>query len=496
MKINHKMISDHMVLQRGEAFSLTGETDATNVTVNMNGKVYEANVNQGNFEAIIPADDMVTGGPYELTINEESNTVTYKDVLIGDVFFMAGQSNMEFPVSGIYANYKDQVDEFDSEFVRQFKVPTSYDFHEIYTDVPAGKWVNAIGDDKADFGAIGFFMAKKLYLENKVPIGLIQVAVPGCPIESFISEENLKTLGIEFDVSNLNNKWMAEKIQEENDNWNSRVAHLLSEDEKINHTYKKTIVPVLIDCDEDSCAGVFTFKRKVNLKNVPEEDGILKLGLIVEIDETYVNGVKVGTSEHQYLTRRYTVPKSVLKQGENEIVIKVIATNGICRLWEKLEYSLTVGDETIDLTGVWEYSKGYFEKEEFFTRTFFEYKPIGCYNAMIAPFEGLKAKGILFYQGESNTDKPEGYKEKFEVFINQVRKLFDQPELPIYYVQLAGYEDINDEGGYRWEALRLEQEKAQSIKNAYMIISKDVGSPTDLHPQNKLALGERIANLI
>ncbi len=145
-----------MVLQRGEAFSLTGETDATNVTVNMNGKVYEANVNQGNFEAIIPADDMVAGGPYELTINEESNTVTYKDVLIGDVFFMAGQSNMEFPVSGIYANYKDQVDEFDSEFVRQFKVPTSYDFHEIYTDVPAGKWVNAIGDDKADFGAIGF----------------------------------------------------------------------------------------------------------------------------------------------------------------------------------------------------------------------------------------------------------------------------------------------------------------------------------------------------
>lgn len=244
---------------------------------------------------------------------------------------------------------------------------------------------------------------------------------------------------------------------------------------------------------QEEQAGIYTFCKTVELEKAPEEDAVLKLGLLIEADVTYVNGKMVGKTDYQYPPRRYVVPRELLHAGKNEIEVKVIVTNGICRFWEKLEYTLETDGRKIDLTGVWQMRKGKFSPDGFFKKTFWEYLPYGVYNAMLAPLMEVPVKGLLWYQGESNTGNPENYCEKFAVLIEQFRKSMNRPELPVYYVQIAYYEDPEDAGGNGWKLLRQEQEKAQMLPYVYMTVSGDVGSSTDLHPQNKKAIGERIA---
>ena len=95
----------------------------------------------------------------------------------------------------MYHSFAEEIDAWNCDQVRQFKVPVSYNFVEPQQDTDGGSWVKAQGEAKNTFGAIGFFMAKKLYGEKHIPIGLIQTAVPGCPIESFLTKENAGRFG-------------------------------------------------------------------------------------------------------------------------------------------------------------------------------------------------------------------------------------------------------------------------------------------------------------
>ncbi len=496
MRLGHKIVSDGMVLQRGEDFILTGDgLNGTEVVVSFAGIEKRVLCEDNTYSVCF--EQLEAGGPYSLTVSCNGETTTVSDILVGDVYFMSGQSNMELDINWVYHSFEEEIDSFDSDSVRQFKVPIDYDFNEVLTDVASGSWVKAKGEDKKTFGATGFFLAKKLYEQNGVPIGLIQTAVSGCPIESFLTKENVeKFQEINLDKVCFNKQAMKEHIDQELASWQERVSQLLIQDRNmLNQPVKRTVLPLWWENDKDQ-AGIYTFRKKVNLQKQPKKDAILKLGLIIEADYTYVNGKLVGQTEYQYPPRRYVVPKELLHEGENEITVKVIVTNGVCRFWEKLDYTLEVEDTTYDLTGVWEYSKGPFSNYGFFTKTFYEYLPYGVYNAMLAPLMDYKVTGLLWYQGESNISQPEGYYEKFKTLVEQFRYQMKSPKLPVYYVQIAYYEDPNDKDGIGWETIRKEQEKAQSIDNAYMVVSGDVGSATDLHPQNKKAIGERIAELV
>ncbi len=496
MRLGHKIVSDGMVLQRGEDFVLTGDgPNGAEVVVSFAGMKKRVRCKENVFSVCF--EQLEAGGPYSLDVSCNGGTTTVSDVLVGDVYFMSGQSNMELDINWVYHSFEEEIDTFDSDSIRQFKVPIDYDFNEALTDVAAGSWVKTKGDAKKTFGAIGFFMAKKLYEQNGVPIGLIQTAVPGCPIESFLTKENAeKFRKISLDEICYDKQAMKAKTDRDLTSWQERVSQLLIQDRSMpEQQVKRTVIPLWWENDKEQ-AGIYTFRRKVNLPKQPEENAILKLGLIIEADYTYVNGKLVGQTEYQYPPRRYVVPKELLHEGENEIVVKVIVTNGVCRFWEKLDYTLQVEETTYDLMGVWEFSKGPFSKYGFFANTFYEYLPYGVYNAMLAPLMDYKVAGLLWYQGESNISHPEGYYKKFKTLVEQFRSQMKNPKFPVYYVQIACYEDPNDKDGIGWAAIRQEQEKAQSIDNAYMVVSGDVGSATDLHPQNKKAIGERIADLV
>lgn len=501
MRVGNRIVSDGMVLQRGKDFVLTGAgKSGTVVKASFAGQTEEAVCTDGSY--CIRFSKLEAGGPYELCIQQKDCAETerrVRDILIGDVYLMSGQSNMELDIAGVYHSFEEEIDAFDSDRIRQFKVPVDYDFCAPFRDVAGGCWKKAVGETKKTFGAIGFFMAKKLLEQEKdVPIGLIQTAVPGCPIESFLMPKNVSRFQktVLPDIC-TNKEKMRLQIQNEQQQWEEHVNYLLEKDSALQKEWKQIEVPLLIRGGADSQSGIYTFRKRIYLDEVPKQGGILKLGILIEADLTYVNGELVGRTDCQYPPRRYTVPAALLKKGENEITVKVLVTDGICRFWEEQEYSLTVGGNCYDLTGSWEYAEGAFQAEPFVPKTFFEYLPSGVYHAMIAPLADVPVCGMLWYQGESNTGEPAQYGEKFQVLVEQFRKQLREDKLPVYYVQLAGYRDMNDPSGEGWASIRASQEQSErEIENAYMIVSKDVGSATDLHPQNKKAVGERIAEAV
>ncbi len=117
--------------------------------------------------------------------------------------------------------------------------------------------------------------------------------------------------------------------------------------------------------------------------------------------------------------------------------------------------------------------------------------PLALYNGMIAPLVPYGIRGAIWYQGESNNGEGMLYAEKMKALVSGWRDLWNQPEMPFYYVQLAPYTYGGDPERLAgiWEA----QTAALSIPNTGMAVTVDIGNVKDIHPANKQDVGKRLA---
>lgn len=119
--------------------------------------------------------------------------------------------------------------------------------------------------------------------------------------------------------------------------------------------------------------------------------------------------------------------------------------------------------------------------------------PTLLYNAMIHPFKGLAIKGVLWYQGEANSNQPELYKKLFPAFAKQWRTFFANENLPIYYVQIAPWQSGNKDE-LDWAIFRQAQlDLMHIVPNTGMVITADLGAEKFIHPPHKIQVGERLA---
>ena len=124
----------------------------------------------------------------------------------------------------------------------------------------------------------------------------------------------------------------------------------------------------------------------------------------------------------------------------------------------------------------------------------FGIKPTHLYNGMIAPLGETKFKGVIWYQGESNSANPETYPALLGTMVGEWRKQVGQPRLPFFIIQLPEY--ANSWGGYYWSWIREAQAKAvQSIPDTALVVSLGTTDGFDLHPKEKLEIGRRTALL-
>lgn len=119
--------------------------------------------------------------------------------------------------------------------------------------------------------------------------------------------------------------------------------------------------------------------------------------------------------------------------------------------------------------------------------------PCVLYNARVAPLINYTIKGFLWYQGESNRDNADVYKELMPAFVKDLRTKWGQGDFPFYFVEIAPY---NYEGANGTSAARLREVQLQNMKdipNSGMVTTLDIGNPVFIHPMDKATVGQRLA---
>lgn len=118
------------------------------------------------------------------------------------------------------------------------------------------------------------------------------------------------------------------------------------------------------------------------------------------------------------------------------------------------------------------------------------FEPAYIYEAGVQSLAGFPVAGVIFYQGESNAHNAEHYQNAFPALVLSWRTAFNQPQMPFYFAQLSS---INRPS---WPYFRdVQRQLAQSIPNAEMVVTSDLGDSLDVHPKQKIEVGERFANI-
>lgn len=187
-----RFFSDHMVLQRERAAAIWGKTNpGAEVTVAFKGRTASTRAGvDGKWRAQIETGPADAGGSV-LSISSGSDKVEINDVLVGEVWFASGQSNMYFTMNRS-PEYTGLIAQSNHPGLRMFKA-SLVTAVENQDDI-AGSWQSATPDTVPGFSAVAFFFARKLHLELGIPVGVIKSAWGGKPIETFTSREALNTL--------------------------------------------------------------------------------------------------------------------------------------------------------------------------------------------------------------------------------------------------------------------------------------------------------------
>jgi sialate O-acetylesterase len=511
------LVSDGMVLQRDTKVNIWGwGSPGEKVRIKFNNKTFSSVTDlKGNW--IIALPPMKAGGPYSMEVKGD-NSIIIKNILIGDVWFCSGQSNMVLTMERVKEKYPDDIANADYPEIRNFFIPTASDVTSIHEDLPPGKWVSASPEYVLGFGAVAFFFARSIYNEYKVPIGIINSSVGGTPIEAWISKEGIK----EFphlnnrverfkDTAFINPILRAAEVKTGSGQTipeNPRVADKGMSGSK--PWYDITYVPegwhkfwlpgYWDDQGIKGLDGVVWFRKEINvpisMTGIPAK---LFLGRIVDADNVYVNGVLSGSITYQYPPRRYNLPSGLLKPGKNIIVIRVTNNSGKGGFVPDKPYYLVAGNDSIDLRGEWNYKVGQvFRPVETGSGTVFpilmmQNEPTGLYNTMVAPLINYRIKGILWYQGEANTSKPQEYQQLLPALIADWRKKWQQGPIPFLFVQLPNFMEVQYlPSESQWAELRFGQLKSLSVLNTAMAVTIDVGEWNDIHPLEKKVVGERL----
>lgn len=504
-----KLISDGMILQRNTPVKIWGWAGKNEkISVRFIDSTYAITAD-GNGKWDVSLSKHKEGGPFEMLINA-SNVITIHNIMIGDVWLCSGQSNMELPMRRVSPIYKTEIANCANDFIRQFTVPQKYNFNMQLEDLESGSWKSANPETVLDFSAVAYFFAKELYDKYKVPIGLIHSSLGGSPAEAWISEESLRPFPAYYEEAQKFKDSSLIKNIEDSDTKRINAWYVLlrQKDEGYKDPQKIWYDPNLNTSEWATMKipgywastelgfvnGVVWFRKKINVPaSLVGKSALLVLGRIVDADSVFINGTFVGTTSYQYPPRRYNIPPTLLKEGENTIVIRVINNIGRGGFIAAKQYKIFAGNDSLDLQGEWQLRLGA-KMDPLAGQTFIRWKPVGLYNAMISPLLNYQIKGAIWYQGESNTGKPGEYTKLFSTMINDWRNKWNERNFPFLFVQLANFmESKNEPSESNWALLREAQRKTLSVTNTAMAVIIDIGEGNDIHPLNKKDVGYRLA---
>jgi sialate O-acetylesterase len=503
-----RIIRDSMILQRGTDIKIWGwASKSEKVRIQFNQKIYRVKTSDDG-RWLVNLSPMKAGGPYTMVISGR-NKIVLQDILIGDVWVCAGQSNMEHQMKLHAVKYSSEMSAANYSEIRQFKIPNVTDLTGPQTDLTGGSWKWANPVDVKDFSAVAYFFATALYEKYHVPIGIINASWGGIPIESMMSEACLTGFP---SIKNIveKNKDTAYVGEVNRKAFADAQAIPQPDDKGMDEKWFNTLYatkdwkPIAIpgyweNQGAKNLNGIVWYRKEIDIPDsIVNKPSRVFLGRIVDADELYVNGKEVGATGYLYPQRRYQLPAGTLHPGRNLFVIRVTCLSGRGGFVPDKPYQLIAGGDTIDLTGYWQYKAGFMniprELPDFNAGITIQNQPCALYNSMIAPVTNYSISGFVWYQGESNTYNPDAYAKLQPAMIADWRVEWNQGELPFLFVQLPGFGDYHYlPSESQWALFREAQAKSLRIPNTYMAVAIDIGEWNDVHPDRKKEVGERLA---
>ncbi|MEP6948199.1 MAG: sialate O-acetylesterase [Ginsengibacter sp.] len=502
-----KIFGDSMVLQRGVAIPVWGWADKNEkILVSFNNQQKQAKAgSDGRWKVNLDAEK--EGGPYILSI-QGGNTIVIKDVLVGEVWICSGQSNMEFTVDEA-RNAAAEMAEASYPAIRHVKIANATSDKPLEDVSKTTGWQTATGANIARFTAVGYFFARELYNQLHVPIGLINTTWGGTDVETWTSKEAMlgsdefkemigkfKTLNMDS-ISKIRKELLIKNIQNAQGNFvNNTPDESWKELSFDDSQWPQMKLPGLWEEQGlNDLDGVVWFRKTLE---VPAGDAgkaaEISLAMIDDNDESYVNGIKIGSTKGYNIIRRYQIPGGVLKEGKNVISVRVEDTGGGGGIWgDSADLTITIDKKVQSLKGSWAFQvQSVLNNGSSVDPNSF---PSLLYNAMINPLVHFAIKGAIWYQGEANAPRAFQYRKAFPLMITGWRQQWKEGDFPFYFVQLAGFNsgNGNSKNGSTWAELREAQALTLSLPNTGMAVTSDIGEEKDIHPKNKQDVGKRLA---
>ena len=515
------LVGSHMVLQRDRPVPVWGwAAPGEAVRLTFRGRTYRATPPDasGRWQATLPPTP--AGGPYALTVQGQ-NTIELTDVLVGDVWLASGQSNMEFKVKDPNPNGYQPTQHADQEIaaanwprIRFFTVDQTVAYRP-QAEVAGTGWQVCSPATVAGFSAVAYFFSRDLFEHYHVPLGVVVSSWGGTPAEAWVSAAGLRPLP-EFDARVAGFATKTTRLADDQRAYDARRAELLRNLRAHDRGYLPNgttwaapafdarawptmtlpanweATPALANYD-----GVVWFRKEIDLPVAMAGQPLtLTLGKVDDIDSTYVNGVRVGSTASYNQLRAYPVLAGVLRPGPNVLAVRVLDTGGGGGIvGEPAQLALSGAGQTLSLAGPWQYQVGLPAEDQPVVPVpgGASNAPTALYNAMIAPLQPFDFKGVIWYQGESNAERAAQYRTLFPALITDWRQHFGA-DLPFLFVQLASYQPARPQPTESaWAELREAQAQALRLPRTGMATAIDIGDPADVHPRNKQEVGRRLA---
>ncbi|MFM2286888.1 MAG: hypothetical protein RL684_31 [Pseudomonadota bacterium] len=514
----HAVLQDHAVLQRDAPLAVWGnDAPGAEVSISLAGQHATAVADaQGHWRASLAPQP--AGGPYELLARDGAgNEAGAHDVWIGDVWLCSGQSNMEMQVRRV-ANLETEIANGSHPGLHLLHVPHAS------LDEPGAQFGEATGWQVAspaavrDFSAACYFMGRELERSVGVALGLVDSTWGGSDIKAWLSggtlraqhgyDASLDLLSLHArDAQTAEQGW--QKLLEAW--WAGRNAAWVGDAAWSQPEFDDSSWPVMAPAGfwEESGVpqlrnfdGVVWFRTSVVLDaRQAALPARVQLGPVDDSDATWVNGQRVGGTEGWDTRRDYALPAGLLRAGRNEIVVRVLDSGGGGGLWGAAALRrLSFADgSAAQLPAQWRYRiagalADLGTPPHAPWQTAVGMSTLG--NGMIAPLQGLRLRGVAWYQGENNVYDAGEYSRLLPALIAEWRERFGA-DIPFLVVQLAGYGPANSvPQDSAWAALRESQRQVVAADpHAGLALTIDIGDRYDIHPTNKQELGRRLGLL-
>jgi len=493
------LIGDHMVLQQGAPVRIWGMADpGERIDVSLGAYAPRAAMAgpDGQWEVIL--DSLRPGGPFDLTVRG-TRTIVVRDVMVGEVWVLSGQSNMAFPLSRA-STAANAIPAANHPNIRLFTVPK----RNALEPAPGAlsSWEICTPETARDFSAVGYFFGEELHRRLGVPIGLIHSSWPGTRAEQWTPRDLLEVNPILVPIVQRTRPWK------------ELGGYRLEFDdfELLRSTDGRDAVP-LEDFEGAACPrcnfnwsgagpdrlaisapgfGEAGYAARIEGQLDPARAAVLRLhyrGDASTVDLSMYSGLRFryrGTGLFRVLSVQPTITdaddyRTEVFPGTPEWQSAVIPFASLKQAgWGRqlpfTPFALTAFQIQTELGDV-------------------DMPPAGLFNGMIAPLTRFAIRGAVWYQGEGNSGRAWQYRALLPELIRGWRRAWAQPELPFLIVQLPNYGRGQAEPAESaWAELREAQLlTSRAVPHTGLAVTIDLGEADNVHPSRKAPVGYRLA---